>query len=235
MLRVSTMGEMAAELAHELNQPLGAIVNFANGTLVRLRARGVDPEIERAVAQIAAEGMRAGEIIRGIRDFVRQGAARREAADVNHLVRQAAHLLEAEARGHGIPLRLALDPALPAVEVDRIQVEQVVLNLVRNAIDAIVCARRGDDEVLVRTYRNDAGTIEVAVRDTGIGLPAENAARIFDAFFTTKRGGLGMGLSISRSIVEAHGGRLWAAGNRDRGMTFTFTLPLIDRRRVAAA
>jgi PAS domain S-box-containing protein len=235
VLRVSTMGEMAAELAHELNQPLGAIVNFANGTLVRLRARGIEPEIERAVTQIAAEGMRAGEIIRGIREFVRQGAARREPADVNHLVRHAAHLLEAEARGHGIPLRLALDAALPAVEVDRIQVEQVVLNLLRNAIDAIIGARRGDDEVLVRTYRNGAGAIEVAVRDTGVGLPAENAARIFDAFFTTKHGGLGMGLSISRSIVEAHGGRLWAADNRDRGMTFTFSLPLVDRRRVAAA
>ena len=235
VLRVSTMGEMAAALAHELNQPLGAIVNFANGTLVRLRARGIEPEIERAVEQIADEGLRAGEIIRGVREFVRQGAQRREPADVNHLVRQAAYLLEADAHGHGIPLRLALDADLPTVQVDRIQVEQVVLNLLRNALDAIIAGRQGDDEVLVRTYRNGAGAIEVAVRDTGIGLPAENITRIFDAFFTTKRGGLGMGLSISRSIVEAHGGRLWATGNRDRGMTFTFSLPLVDRRRVAAA
>jgi len=235
VLRVSTMGEMAAELAHELNQPLGAIVNFANGTLVRLRAHGVDPEISRAVEQIADEGLRAGEIIRGVREFVRQGATRREPADVNHLVRQAAHLLEADARAHGIPIRLALDDRLPTVHVDRIQVEQVVLNLLRNAIEAIVAERHGDDEVSVRTSRNGADAIEVAVRDTGIGLPAEDAKRIFDAFFTTKHGGLGMGLSISRSIVEAHGGRLWAADNRDRGMTFTFSLPLVDRRRVAAA
>ena len=227
VLRVSTMGEMAAELAHELNQPLGAIVNFANGTLVRLRARGVEPELERAVEQIADEGLRAGEVIRRIREFVRQGDSRFEQSDVNHLVRQAAHLVEADARGSGIPMRLALDPGLPSIQVDRIQVEQVILNLLRNALDAIVASPHGDDEVLVRTCRSN-GAVEVTVRDTGVGLPPDAAARIFDAFFTTKRGGLGMGLSISRSIVEAHGGRLWAADNRDRGMSFTFSLPLGD-------
>jgi PAS domain S-box-containing protein len=235
VLRVSTMGEMAAELAHELNQPLGAIVNFANGTLVRLRARGIAPDIEEAVAQIADEGMRAGEIIRRIRDFVRQGDSRRERSDLNHLVRQAAHLVEADARGHGIPVRLALDATLPPVDVDGIQVEQVIVNLLRNAIDAIVPDHRRDDEVLLQTCRSIDGSIEVRVRDTGIGLAPEAAARIFDAFFTTKRGGLGMGLSISRSIIEAHGGRLWAADNRDRGMTFSFSLPLAHGRRVAAA
>jgi two-component system, LuxR family, sensor kinase FixL len=225
VLRVSTMGEMAAELAHELNQPLGAIVNFANGTLVRLRARGTDPDIENAVAQIAAEGLRAGEVIRRIRDFVRQGDSHREPSDVNHLVRQAAHLVEADARGRGIPMRLVLDPDLPAIAVDRIQVEQLILNLLRNAIDAIVAGPHGDDEVLVQTARTADAGVEVTVRDTGIGLSPEAAPRMFDAFFTTKDGGLGMGLSISRSIVEAHGGRLWAAENGDRGATFTFSLP----------
>jgi PAS domain S-box-containing protein len=225
VLRVSTMGEMAAELAHELNQPLGAIVNFANGTLVRLRSRGIEPEIERAVVHIASEGLRAGEIIRRIRDFVRQGDSHREQSDVNHLVRQAAYLLEPDARGRGIPVRLALDDTLPPVEVDRIQVEQVVLNLIRNAIDAIGVNHRSDDEVLLRTHRAE-GAIAVTVRDSGIGPPPNAGDRIFDAFFTTKRGGLGMGLSISRSIIEAHGGRLWAADNPDRGMSFTFELPL---------
>ena len=234
VLRVSTMGGMAAELAHELNQPLGAIVNFANGTLVRLRARGIDPEIEQAVAQIASEGLRAGEIIRRIRDFVRQGEPRREQSDLNHLVRQAAYLVEPDARGRGIPLRLSLDPALPAVEVDHIQFEQVVVNLLRNAIEAVVANRRPDDEVLVQTGRAD-GAITVTVRDTGVGLPPAAGERIFDAFFTTKRGGLGMGLSISRSIVEAHGGRLWAAGNPDRGMSFTFSVPLAQDGSIAAA
>ena len=123
-------------------------------------------------------------------------------------------------------MRLALDPALPSIQVDRIQVEQVILNLLRNALDAIVAGPHGDDEVLVRTCRSN-GAVEVTVRDTGVGLPPDTATRIFDAFFTTKRGGLGMGLSISRSIVEAHGGRLWAADNRDRGMSFTFSLPLV--------
>lgn len=234
VLRVSTMGEMAAELAHELNQPLGAIVNFANGTLVRLRARGIDPEIERAVSQIAGEGLRAGEIIRRIRDFVRQGDSRREQSDVNHLVRQAAYLVEPDARGRGIPLRLSLDPALPSVEVDRIQFEQVVLNLLRNAIEAVIADHQADAEVLVQTSRAN-GAIAVTVRDTGVGMPPAAGERIFDAFFTTKRGGLGMGLSISRSIVEAHGGRLWAADNPDRGMTFTFSVPLAQGGSVEAA
>jgi PAS domain S-box-containing protein len=234
VLRVSTMGGMAAELAHELNQPLGAIVNFANGTLVRLRARGIDPEIEQAIAQIAGEGLRAGEIIRRIRDFVRQGEPRREQSDVNHLIRQAAYLVEPDARGRGIPLRFSLDPALPPVEVDRIQFEQVVVNLLRNAIDAVVADLRPDGEVLVETGRAD-GAITVTVRDTGIGLPPAAGERIFDAFFTSKRGGLGMGLSISRSIVEAHGGRLWATGNADRGMSFTFNVPLAQDGSIAAA
>jgi C4-dicarboxylate-specific signal transduction histidine kinase len=234
VLRVSTMGEMAAELAHELNQPLGAIVNFANGTLVRLRARGIDAEIEQAVAQIAGEGLRAGEIIRRIRDFVRQGDSHREPSDINELVRQAAYLINSDARGSGIPVRLVLDPALPLINVDRIQMEQLIVNLLRNAIDAIVAAAHGNDEVLIQT---DAGaeSVQVTVRDTGVGLPAGGTTRIFDAFFTTKRGGLGMGLSISRSIIEAHGGRLWASANRDRGTTFTFSLPRAARKGVEAA
>jgi C4-dicarboxylate-specific signal transduction histidine kinase len=234
VLRVSTMGEMAAELAHELNQPLGAIVNFANGTLVRLRARGVDAEIEQAVAQIAGEGLRAGEIIRRIRDFVRQGDSHREASDINELVRQAAYLINADARGSGIPIRLVLDPGLPLISVDRIQMEQLIVNLLRNALDAIGAAARGNDEVLVQT---DAGaeSIQVSVRDTGVGLPAGGATRIFDAFYTTKRGGLGMGLSISRSIIEAHGGLLSGSANRDRGTTFTFSLPRANRKGVEAA
>ena len=234
VLRVSTMGEMAAELAHELNQPLGAIVNFANGTLVRLRARGIDAEIEQAVAQIAGEGLRAGEIIRRIRDFVRQGDSRREASDINELVRQAAHLINSDARHSGIPVRLMLDPALPLISVDRIQMEQLIVNLLRNAIDAIVSAAHGNDEVRVQTNAS-AESVQVSVRDTGIGLPAGGATRIFDAFYTTKRGGLGMGLSISRSIIEAHGGRLWATANRDRGTTFTFSLPRAARKGVEAA
>lgn len=225
VLRVATMGGMVAELAHELNQPLGAIVNFANGTGQRLRRSGADPELSDAVALIAAEGMRAAEIIRRVRDFVRPGGVQREIVDPNLLVREAAHLIEEDARRHQILLRLQLDPAVPAISLDLIQVEQVILNLLRNAIEAMGAAPGRDHELVVQTVPTAHDGVEVRVRDTGDGVPPGATDRIFDAFFTTKPGGLGMGLAISRSIVEANGGRLWASGNADRGMTFAFSLP----------
>ena len=223
VLRVSTMGEMAAQLAHELNQPLGAIVNYANGACTRLRDRGAEPEMVDAVARIAAEGMRAAQIIGRVRQFLRRSAGLRESADVNELVRDAASLLETDARRAGIPVRLRLDPGLPAISLDRIQVEQVILNLLRNALDAMNAAPRPDHELVAETAAHN-GFVEVRVRDTGIGVLPDTADRIFDAFFTSKPNGLGMGLSISRSIVEAHGGKLSAVANGDRGMTFAFSL-----------
>jgi PAS domain S-box-containing protein len=236
VLRVSTMGEMAAALAHELNQPLGAIVNYANGIGVRLRQDSVAlDDLREAVTHIAAEGLRAGEIIRRARDFVRQSVANREQADVNRLVRDAAQLIGPDARRIDIPVHLALDGDLPLVEMDRIQVEQVILNLLRNALDAMSEADGGHHELVVQTSVVTAGTVEVRVRDTGVGISPVTKERIFDPFFTTKTGGLGMGLSISRSIIEAHGGRLWAAGNPDRGMTFGFTLPVKQPGEIRAA
>jgi two-component system, LuxR family, sensor kinase FixL len=236
VLRVSTMGEMAAALAHEINQPLGAIVNYANGIGVRLREGGLAPDdLQEAVAHIAAEGLRAGEIIRRMRDFVRQGDAKREPADVNRIVREAAHLIEPDAARGVIPIRLVLDPELPLLEIDRIQVEQVILNLLRNGLEAIAEAGASDHELIVRTSVPGPGRVEVSVRDTGIGVTAAVQDRIFDPFFTTKARGLGMGLSISRSIVEAHGGRLWASGNPDRGMTFGFSLAVRRRGATRAA
>ncbi|MEO8603195.1 MAG: PAS domain S-box protein [bacterium] len=225
VLRMATMGGMVAELAHELNQPLGAIVNYANGTSERLRQAGGDPALVETVAQIAAEGMRAGEIIRRVRDCVRPGAVPTEPVDLNGLVRQSAQLIESDAQHHQIPVRLRLDPAVPAIALDRLQVEQVLLNLLRNAIDAMQAAPAGDHELVVQTLMRDRAGVEVQVRDTGVGVAPEALGRIFDAFFTTKPLGLGMGLSISRSIVEAYGGRLWAMDNADRGMTFAFSLP----------
>src|SRR5262245_4404873 len=236
VLRVSTMGEMAAALAHELNQPLGAIVNYANGIGVRLRDGGLAPDdLREAVTQIATEGLRAGEIIRRARDFVRQSDANREPADVNRLVCEAVHLIEPDASRSVIPIQLALDPKLPLVTIDRIQVEQVVLNLLRNGLEAMTEADSHHHELIVRTSGQNADTVEVSVRDTGVGVSPAARERIFEAFFTTKAGGLGMGLSISRSIIEAHGGRLWATGNPDRGMTFGFTLPLKQRGEIRAA
>jgi two-component system, LuxR family, sensor kinase FixL len=236
VLRVSTMGEMAAALAHELNQPLGAIVNYANGIGVRLREGGLAPDdLRDAVGHIAAEGLRAGEIIRRAREFVRLGVANREPADVNGVVRDAAQLIGADARHIGVPIRLALESELPLVEMDRIQVEQVILNLLRNGLDAMSEPDPNRHELVVQTTIPTEDTVEVSVRDSGIGMSPATRERIFDPFFTTKTGGLGMGLSISRSIVEAHGGRLWATGNTDRGTTFSFSLPVRQRGEIRAA
>jgi two-component system, LuxR family, sensor kinase FixL len=236
VLRVSTMGEMAAALAHELNQPLGAIVNYANGIGVRLREGGLAPDdLRDAVGHIAAEGLRAGEIIRRAREFVRLGVANRERADVNGVVRDAVQLIGADARRIGVPIRLAVESQLPLVEMDRIQVEQVILNLLRNGLDAMSDPDPDRHELVVQTTIPAEDTVEVSVRDSGIGMSPATRERIFDPFFTTKTGGLGMGLSISRSIVEAHGGRLWATGNPDRGMTFSFSLPVRQRGEIRAA
>jgi len=235
VLRASTMGEMAAALAHEINQPLGAVVNYANGISVRLREGGLAmDDLQEAVTQIAAEGLRAGEIIRRVREFLRQGDTR-EPADVNRVVRDAVHLIEPDARRSLIPIHLVLDPGLPLMDIDRIQVEQVILNLLRNGLEAMAEAGAAGHELIVRTAGPTTDTVEVSVRDTGIGVPPAARERIFDPFFTTKTGGLGMGLSISRSIVDAHGGRLWATANPDRGMTFGFTLPVRQRGEIIAA
>jgi two-component system sensor histidine kinase TtrS len=237
VLRVSTMGEMAAGLAHEINQPLGAIANFANGIAARLRGGAIQPRaLLGAAEQIAAEALRAGEVIRRLRDFVRRAESTRERCDLNGLVREAAHLLEPDVRGAGVALRLALDPDLPVVEIDPIQVEQVILNLLRNGLESMITSDLPGHELLVETAVGDDATIEVRVRDTGPGVPPTVADRIFNAFFTTKQSGLGMGLSISRSIIEDHAGKLWMRPNLDRGATFGFNLPLPrDSARAAGA
>src|SRR5262249_32844605 len=171
VLRVSTMGEMAAGLAHEINQPLGAIANFANGIAARLRGGVIQPRaLLSAAEQIAAEALRAGEVIRRLRDFVRRGESTRERCDLNALVRDAAPLVGPDARGAGVALGLALDPDLPVVEIDPIQVEQVILNLLRNGLDAMLASAESGHELLVETAFGEAATVEVRVRDTGPGV-----------------------------------------------------------------
>ena len=227
VLRVATMGETVAQIAHEINQPLASIANFANGLTARFDRGRFDVAAMRAVAdEIASEAMRASEVIRRLRDFLRKGDPRFERCDVNQLVREAVHLAEPEIRQHAIHLDLHLAPQPLPVEVDRIQVEQVVLNLLRNAVDAMTAAHAADArDLAVVTELYDGGAIAVRVCDSGIGLPELAEGLIFDPFFTTKDHGLGLGLSISRSIVQAHGGRLWALRNTDRGATVGFTLP----------
>ncbi|MFN8645000.1 MAG: ATP-binding protein [Candidatus Binatia bacterium] len=235
VLRISTMGGMVAELAHELNQPLGAIVNFANGSSARLRQTDADPAIVDAVACIASEGLRAAEILRRVREFVRPGGVPTVDVDPNAVVREAVHLVAGEAARHEIQVTLRLAAGLAPMLLDRIHVEQVLLNLLQNAIDAIREAPPGQHALVVETAACGGGEVEVRVSDSGVGIADAAAERIFEAFYTTKAGGLGMGLSISRSIVEAHGGRLWARRNAERGMTFAFTLAAADAGELVPA
>lgn len=227
VLRVSTVGEIAAGLAHEINQPLSAIVSYAKGCVRRMRAFPEMPkELIDTIEQIAAQAVRADQIIRHLRGLVRRQEPRRDAVALNDLVRGVADLMKATAMERGVMLQLELDPNLPLAHVDSIQIEQVILNLVRNGLEAMDTAVPENCMLSIRTTMAGPDSFEVEVCDTGVGLTGATAERLFEPFFTTKPTGLGMGLSISRSIIEAHGGRLWATPNPSRGTTFRFTIPV---------
>ena len=226
VLRVHTVEGMAAEIAHEINQPLGAIANFANGLAARLRkAPQQDDAMLDAAEQISSQALRAARVLKRVRDFSRKDPPRWAPCDINRLIRDAAQLIEPDTRRHRIRLALALDDSLPAVNVDAIQVEQVILNLLRNGIEAIVEAGDRPHALTIETALDANGQIEITVADTGRGIPPLIVDRVFEAFFTTKREGLGMGLSISRSIIEGHEGSFASPVSSDRGATFRFTLP----------
>jgi len=225
--RLSSMGAMAAALAHELNQPLMAIVGYASGCVHRIEAGGSDQrELLVALRQVSEQAARAGEIIRRLRDFIRKGPPRRQPVDVNRLIREAVGIAELDARDRGIALQLDLYPRLPPVMGDGIQIEQVILNLLRNGLEAMTDCSVNGNALLVQSRYGENSAVEVSVCDRGAGLPLGLEEQLYDPFISTKANGLGIGLSISRSIVEAHGGRLWAMSNEDRGMTFRFTLPV---------
>jgi PAS domain S-box-containing protein len=229
VLRVGTIGEIAAGLAHEINQPLGAIANYAQGCARRLRTGASETALLPIIEEIAGEALRAGAIIRRLRDLVRKKSPPPERLDLNGLVRESARVIEPEARQFGIRVRLDLTPDLPPVTCDGIQIEQVLLNLLLNGIEAVQASGNGERTIAVTTAPLGDAAVEVAIRDSGVGLPAP-PTDVFAPFFSTKPSGLGMGLSISRSIIEAHGGRLSAARNADRGSTFRFTLPMGGER-----
>jgi len=233
--RLNTLGGMAAGLAHELNQPLAAVVSYARGCVRRIEAGDLPKEaLLEILEEISAQALRAGEILRRIRDFLR-GESRRESVDLNDVVRRALRFADAEARRADIRLELELSSQALPTEVDPIQIEQVVLNLVQNGFE-VMASNNGDERVLgIRTRRVGDDTVEVAVSDTGAGVSSDAATRLFDPFFSTKPDGLGLGLSISRSIVEAHGGRLWALPNPPRGTVFRFTLRTRAERGPASA
>jgi two-component system sensor kinase FixL len=221
------MGEMASALAHELNQPLAAITNYMNGAKRILAREDVEAELlSEAVEKSADQARRAGDIIRRLREFLARGETEKTTTPVAELVKETAALAFVGAEEHGVEVRLELSPEIDRVFVDRVQIQQVLVNLVRNAIDAVAtCSHR---EIVVATRPSDNEMIEFTVADTGIGLPAESADALFEPFFTTKENGMGVGLSICRTIVESHGGRIWATPNVDEGSVFHFTIPRGD-------
>ncbi|HEX7373460.1 MAG TPA: PAS domain S-box protein [Steroidobacteraceae bacterium] len=225
--RLSTMGEMAAGLAHEINQPLAAIATYAQACQRMLKLPDHDPaDVMEALQQISAQALRAGEVIRRLRNFVKNREVTREPVDCKRLLEDLRTLAETDARLHNVWLRIESDGDLPTVYADPIQLQQVVLNLVRNAIDAMADVPEHRREVVLESHRNEDGEIEITVSDHGIGLAPGATEHLFNAFFTTKSGGTGLGLAISRSIVRAHGGRLWHTPNEGSGARFHFTLPV---------
>ncbi len=228
--RASATSAMATSLAHELNQPLAAIVNYAQGCILRIRDGSASAEeLLPALQHIVSEGARSGEIIRRVRRFLRNGESLRGSVDINGLAHAAVELTGAQARQKSVVLKLELEKDLPPVIVDAVQIEQVIVNLVNNAIDAIGSAECSRREVVIQTVPRPNNGVEVRVCDTGPGFGSGEQERIFESFFTTKRQGMGMGLSISRSIVEAHGEHLWACSNENGGATLRFGLPTASK------
>jgi two-component system sensor kinase FixL len=225
--RLSTMGEMAAGLAHEINQPLSAIATYAQASQRMLKMPDHDPaDVLAALQQINLQALRAGEVIRRLRNFVKNREVTREPVDCARLLEDLRTLAETDARLHNVWLRIESEGELPTVYADPIQLQQVILNLVRNAIDAMADVPEHRREVVLSTRETEDGDVEITVADHGTGLAPEATEHLFNAFFTTKAGGTGLGLAISRSIVRAHGGRLWHTPNEGSGARFHFTLPV---------
>ena len=223
--RVTTLGELAASIAHEINQPLAAIVADAHACLNWLAADPPDIDsVREALAGVATDGHRAAEVIQRIRALCRRTDPQRERLDINDIIREVVLLARHEVLGHRVSLRTDLASALPTVLGDRVQLQQVMINLVINGMEAMAPVIDRPRELLIRS-EHEADQVLLAVQDSGTGIDPDNADRMFRAFFTTKPSGMGMGLSISRSIIEGHGGRLWASPNAGPGATFQFSLP----------
>lgn len=227
--RVTTLGELSASIAHEVAQPLGAIVTSGEACLRWLAHRTPQPEEVRAcVEHMIAEGRRASEIVRRIRTLTRRAAPQKTRLEVNDVVNDVVCLVQREISNHRVSLRLQLATDLPPLLGDRVQLQQVLINLVINGIQAMADVADDTHELLIESRWDSDGHVLVAVQDSGTGIDPENADRLFDAFFTTKADGMGMGLSICRSIIEAHGGRVWASNNAGHGATFQLSLPSIS-------
>jgi PAS domain S-box-containing protein len=222
--RVTTMGELAASIAHEVNQPLAGIVTNANASLRWLAGDSPNlAEAREAIRRIIRDGNRTGDVILRMRALFKK-ARTKERLDINEAIEEVVILTQSEARRNKVALRMEPAADLYPVMGDRVQLQQVVMNLILNGIEAMSTVEDRERDLVIRTQRGEGKEVRVVVQDSGIGFDPLSAERIFDAFHTTKSGGLGMGLSISRSIVESHGGRLWAVPNDGPGATFQFTL-----------
>jgi C4-dicarboxylate-specific signal transduction histidine kinase len=226
--RITTMGELAASIAHELNQPLGSIVTSGDACLRWLTAKPLPnlDEVRQAVEAIIRDGTRASSVLVRIRGLLRRGERLRERSDINDIITEVIAFSHGELRRNGASLRTEMPENLPPIVVDRVLLQQVILNLTMNAVDAMRGVSDRARVLRIRTEEQPSGSIVVLVQDSGVGLDPKHSSRMFEAFYTTKTDGIGMGLTISRSIIEAHGGRLWAAANEGSGSTFCFTLPI---------
>ncbi|MDO8602706.1 MAG: ATP-binding protein [Candidatus Omnitrophota bacterium] len=221
--RVGKLAEFVSSLAHEISQPLAAILSYAQAAQRMLLNR--EPEIQKILSYIVNDDKRATEVIQRLRSLLKKSAPEIKPLDINALINETIMLIATDAAVRSSVIKTELDTNLPLVRGDKIQLQQVLLNLISNSFDALESSQNSR-EILICTSRKDTDTIIVAVKDSGCGIPAQNMPKLFTHFFTSKPDGLGMGLSISRSIVESHGGRLDAENNPDRGATFYFTLPI---------
>lgn len=224
--RIATMGQLSASTAHEVKQPIASTVINAQAALRFLKLQ--PPRLEQArrvLAQIVEDGMRASDIVDGIRALFKKAPSRKERLDINVAIRGVIELTRGEVLKNGVLVQSDLAQGLPLIECDRVQLQQVILNLILNAIEAMSGVDEGTRELLISTREAEPNGVLVGVRDSGPGLAPAILDHVFDAFYTTKSSGLGMGLSICRSIIEAHGGRLWATGHTPQGAFFQFTIP----------
>jgi C4-dicarboxylate-specific signal transduction histidine kinase len=224
--RVTTMAQLTGSIAHEVNQPIAATVISAQAALRWLARQSPDlDKVRQLLAQIVKNSTRASEVIHRIRDLIQKAPPRQDLLEINGPIREVIELTRAEAMKNRVSITADLADSLPLVRGDRVQLQQVMLNLILNAIDALNSVSDGEREVLISTGSAESGDVLVTVRDSGPGLGAAASERVFEAFYTTKATGMGMGLSICRSIVDAHGGRIWASANVPQGAVFQFTLP----------
>jgi C4-dicarboxylate-specific signal transduction histidine kinase len=223
--RVATLGEMSASIAHEVNQPLAAAVTSASACLRWLDAQKLE-EARRSATRAMEEGHRASEIIGRIRALAKKAPPQKDWIDINETIHEVIALARSEIQRNGVALETQLSDDVPVILADRIQLQQVILNLMMNAIEAMSGLSEGPRELLVRSGTDESKNVVISVQDSGPGFDPRSLEHLFDAFYTTKPHGLGMGLAISRSIIDAHGGRLWVTANAPRGAVFQFILPV---------